>query len=175
MENSEEPKKKRGPGAPKGHPQWKPPGGKGAPMGHPPYEGSGRPEIWTEEKINEIADYFIEYIDLPTSLYFKEFLVWLRQNKDIKLNKCCFPRFSEKNEKFRDAYEYAQLVQECKIVKGGLLKKFDSAMSKFMLCAVHGYTDKQTVEHQGKEIIQIINYSDTDLKTWNEQKPNKGE
>lgn len=146
---------------------------RGAPKGHAPYPGCGCPEAWTKEKVDEIAEWMLDFMELPTTLYFKEFVIWLKQHKGILLNKMSFARFSEKSERFKEVFEYSQMIQEAKIVRGGLLKRLDSNLSKFMLCAVHGFTDKQTVEHQGGEIIQIVNYSEDKLKTWNQEKLDK--
>jgi hypothetical protein len=172
MESKEEPvKRKRG--AQPGHPHWRPPGSKGAPKGHPPYPGGGKPLYWNEERINEIADYFLEFIEEPSTLCFKEFALWLRQNKNIFFNKSYFGLFAERSEKFKEIYEYAQLIQEVKITKGGLLKKLDSQLTKFLLCAVHGYTDKQTIQHEGNDVINIVHYGTQEPKTWNQQQKNK--
>ena len=171
--NEEQPVKRKRGGQP-GHPHYRPPGSKGAPKGHPPYPGcetGGRPKIWTNEKIDEIADYFLEFIELPSTLYFKEFALWLRQNHNIFFNKSYFGLFAEKSEKFKEILEYAHLIQEAKIVKGGLIKKLDSQLSKFMLCAVHGYTDKQTIAHEGNDVINVVHFGKGEPKTWNtEQK-----
>jgi hypothetical protein len=149
----------------------------GPPDGHPPYPGcetGGRPEHWTLEQIDHIADLFLEFIELPTTLYFKEFFTWFRQKEKVILSQRTFYRFIEKSEKFSEIFEYAKVAQESKIARGGMLKKLDSGMCKFMLSAVHGMSDKQTIEHQGNEIIQVINYSDQELKTWKEETKSKG-
>lgn len=172
-EEQEEKPVKRKRGAQPGHPHWRPPGSKGAPKGHPPYPGCGKPLLWTEEKIDEIADYFLEFVELPSTLYFKEFALWLRQNHNLFFNKSYFGLFAEKSEKFKEVYEYAQLIQEAKIAKGGLIKKLDSQMSKFMLCAVHGYTDKQTIQHEGNEAVNIIHFGSKEPATWNDEQKNK--
>jgi len=126
--------------------------------------------IWTKEIIDQIADLFIEFVEDPSTLYFKEFTSWLWKHHGLLLSERSYSRFCERSEKFKAHHDYAKTVQECKIVKGGLVKKLDSQMSKFMLCAVHGFSDKQTIEHQGQETIQVINYGSKELKTWEEQR-----
>lgn len=163
---------KRKQGAQPGHPHYRPPGSNGAPLGHPPYPGcetGGRPEIWTDEMIEKIADYFMEYIEDPANLYFKKFVIWLYRNHNIKIQAQYLSQWAEKNEKFAAALDYARLTQECKIVEGSLIKKFDSGMSKFILSAVHGMSDKQVIEHQGNDVINIIHYGKLNPKTWKEE------
>lgn len=173
MEGKEEIQEKRKRGGQPGHPHYRPPGSPGAPKGHPPYEGGGRPKTWTNEKIDEIADEFMEFIEDPTTLYYKEFVMWLKRKKNILIQSEYISRWSETNEKFKEAYDYAKLVQECKIVKGGLLKKLDSSMAKFMLTAVHGFSDKQVIEHQGNDVINVIHYGKKEPKTWKEESQDK--
>lgn len=166
-----QPKRKRG--AQPGHPHYRPPGSPGAPKGHPPYEGGGRPKIWTDEIIEQIAEYFIEFADDPTFLYYKDFITWLKKNKNIFIPIEYLSRWADSNEKFKEAYDYAKLVQECRIVRGGLLKKLDSGMSKFMLTAVHGFSDKSVIEHQGNDVINVIHYGKKEPKTWKEEAQEK--
>ena len=140
------------------------------PVGHPPYEGSGRSVKWTQEKIEEVAEYFLEFIEDSSCLYYKEFAYWLRVNHNLFFNKAYFTDFSNRSERFKEIHEYAQILQEARIVKGGLIKKLDSQMSKFMLCAVHGYSDKQIISHEGNEVVNVIHYGKKDPKKWKEEK-----
>lgn len=168
-------KRKRG-GQP-GHPHYRPPGSNGAPKGHPPYPGcetGGRPPIWTDEKIEEIADLLIQFMDDPDNIYFKKFINWLKRAKNISIPIEYLSRWSEKNEKFLDAYNYAKIEQETRIVEGCLTKKLDSGMGRFMLAAVHGLSEKQVIEHQGQDIINIVHYGKKPPKTWKEESEIEG-
>lgn len=150
----------------KGHPQYGKP-----PLGHPPYGGEtgGRPKIWTDEKIEEIAEWFMTFMDDPENLYFKEFVIFMRQQKNILIKAEYLSKWAETNERFRDAYDYVKTAQECRILKGGMTKRYDSNLSKYLLSAIHGITDKQIVEHQGNDVINVIHYGQGSPKTWKDE------
>lgn len=146
--------------------------GWGAPKGHPPYNKNGEggaPRFWTDEKIEQIADYFWEYLEEPSSLYFKKFIIWLRRNKKIAIRLEHLSRWSQRNDKFNDVYEYAKLWQECRLVEGGLINKLNPGIVKFMLSAVHGMNEKQVIEHEGRDVINVVHYGDQPPKTWKEE------
>lgn len=149
----------------------------GAPFGHPPYPGcenGGRPAIYTKEYVDELAEDFLEFIELPSSIYFKEFAIWIRQKRNLFFNNRHFTDFAEKSERFKEIYEYAKVVQESKLAKGALIRKLDPQMAKFLLSAAHGMSDKQSIEHTGNDVINVIHYGKKAPKTWkDEQKKEK--
>lgn len=134
-----------------------------------PNNKGGHPIYWTEEKIDKITDYFEEFAALPTSIFLIEFIVFLKKEKGIYLNRCHLPDFCSRNARFKEVYDYVQMSQECKLLKGGTLRKLDASMCKFILSANHGYTDKQVVQHEGNETVQIVNYGTTELKKWKQE------
>jgi len=135
--------------------------------------GAGMPLLWDDERIELFADYFLEFVETPEFIFFKEFCLWIKEKTGDFFSPIYFARFSGQNEKFRTVLEYAKVVQESKIVKGGLTRGFDSQMSKFMLCAVHHYTDRQIVAVEGQVPVSVISYSDTKQKTYLEEKNEK--
>lgn len=146
--------------------------GWGAPKGHPPYNVNGEGGVekyWTNERIEEVAEYFWEYLDEPSSLYFKKFVIWLRRTKKIKIHLEYLSRWADQNEKFKEVYDYAKLWQECRLLEGGLINKLNPGLVKFMLSAVHGMNEKQVVEHEGKDLIRVVHYGDQEPKTWSEE------
>lgn len=140
-----------------------------------PTNKGGAPFKWTDEKIDEIAGYFEEFAELSTSLFLIEFIIYLKKEKNILLNRCHLPDFCNRSQRFKDIYDYVHMSQEAKLLKGGTVKMFDSSMCKFLLSSNHGYTDRHVVQHEGTEPIQIVNYSNKEMKTWNQTKTKSSE
>jgi hypothetical protein len=125
-----------------------------APKGHANYAKApnlgGRPPKFSKEDIEKEAEYFYEWLQEPTSIFFKHFAT-IRGYCAQYLTK-----FAEKNERFREVYNYAKTVQETKLMMGGLFKKLDSGLVKFTMANHHGYSDKQIVISQTNELDSIL-------------------
>jgi hypothetical protein len=117
-----------------------------APRGHAPYAGSetgGRPPKYTSEFIEKEADAFLEWMQKPDSIYYKNFCLergYLPQR---------LSEFAEQNEKFAEVYARAKAWQEGKLVEGGLINVFNPGFTKFVMGNVCGWVDKQETKISG--------------------------
>jgi DNA-packaging protein gp3 len=118
----------------------------GAPRGHSPYSGcetGGRPVIYTDEFIENEADEFKKWMQLPNSIYFKKFA----------LNRGYHPQrlteFASQNQKFSEVYEKAKVWQECKLVEGGLLGDYNAGFTKFVMGNTCGWAEKSQTQVSG--------------------------
>lgn len=91
------------------------------------YGAGGRPKVWTDELIEQEADALIEWLQQPTSVYFKQFCL----ERGYPAQKMSM--WKETNQKFREAYDMAQAWQEIKLVQGGLANKFNSKICGILL------------------------------------------
>jgi hypothetical protein len=111
----------------------------------------GRPPTWTSSIIEREAEEFLKWLKLPSSLYFEEFAV--ERGYPAKY----LSEFSQKNEKFREALEYAHSWQKCKLLRGSLLKKLDGSTARLLLSG-YGVREEQVIEHKGNMNVQVIEY-----------------
>jgi hypothetical protein len=87
----------------------------------------GRPKKWTDEEIEKEADALIEWVQNPTSVYFKQFCL------DRGYAAQRMTEWKETNHKFAEAYQFATSWQEIKLVQGGLGNKFNSKICGLLL------------------------------------------
>jgi hypothetical protein len=99
----------------------------------------GRPEKYTKEVIDDLADEFLEWLKKPNNVWFKDFC--LDKNIDPRL----MTDWAKKSHKFSEAYILAQARQESKLMNGGLFNKMNAGIVKFALVNNHGYNDKKEV------------------------------
>lgn len=143
--------------------------GAGAPKGHPPYPGcetGGRPRIYTEEKLNELAESLSNWVEEAVQSK-SHFLLadWCFENGFIPNN---IPRYTKQSENFNEAYLKAKAWQEHMITKGALFGKLNPRFAQFMLSCHYDWKPKEVVEHQGKETIQVVHYGTQEPKKWSE-------
>jgi hypothetical protein len=117
----------------------------------------GRPLKWTKEAIEAEADLLLEWSKKPSSLYFEEFCV------ERGYPGRYLTEFATENEKFGTTLEHIHTWQKCKLVRGSLLKKLDSGISKLLLSG-YGIKDQQTIEHTGNVTVSIIDYANANKK-----------
>jgi hypothetical protein len=133
----------------------------GAPKGRarPDMEGNkyakgcttnGVPKIYTDDWITEEAKLFREWMQKPDSLYFMSFAVERGYDRQR------FNEFAECNKDFADAYSYAKIWQEQKLVKCGLMNQTNSSLTKFVLQNCHGWAERSTVTHKGKTLASEL-------------------
>lgn len=110
------------------------------PKGHPAYNVNGeggRPEDYTTEVIEKMADELIEWIDSDESHF------WY---KDFCLKKRINPKYmalwAKKNDRFRIALDHAKYMQESRIFKGSMTNNYNSSMSKLALTNWHEWKEK---------------------------------
>jgi hypothetical protein len=108
-----------------------------APKGHPPYSlNGGRPIKYTEEYIENEANELEIWMKKEDSIWFKDFALERGYHPDQLVN------WSKQNETFSCAYNRLKAWQESVLVKGGLKKKYNSAIVAMSLCNNHGWKNK---------------------------------
>ncbi len=102
--------------------------------------------------IDELAEKLLEWMDIEENVFFKDFCVF----HHLDVNRLA--DFARSSEKFKEAMNIARDIQESKFAMGGLKRKYDSGMSKFMLMNHHGYTNKAETKVSGdsKDPIAIF-------------------
>lgn len=95
-----------------------------APKGHIPYAGcekggdlGGRPEKYTQQRIEQEADAFLEWMNLPESIWYKDFALERGYSAEY------LSIWAKSNKRFSQVYKRAKEWQQSKLVKGGLLKQ----------------------------------------------------
>jgi len=124
-----------------------------APKGHPAYPGcekGGKPKKYTTEVVEKFADDLLEWYKIEKNIWFKDFCLENGLHPDYLRD------WSSSNEKFRNAYDLAYLIQESKIFNGSLLNKLNTTMSKMALCNWHGWSDKTETKISGDPINPVI-------------------
>lgn len=113
-----------------------------APKGHAPYNTKGeggRPVTWTDEKIEQMAEEFEQWLKYPNSLFYKDFCLEKFINPDVMVY------WAQRNDRFARALEYSKHIQESRLKKGAIFKNYDVGFTKFLLVNNHGakpYSDK---------------------------------
>lgn len=139
----------------------------GAPKGHPNYNLTGihgAPPKWTEEKLDELADKFLTWIDSKNEhLFIYDF------TKEYKISGKYFYELIKKNKRLSDAYEEFKFKQKELIVKGALCKKFNHNTMVFMMNVNHGIYQKneQTIvsdnKHSFTSVFDIVKGTTKDI------------
>jgi hypothetical protein len=132
-----------------------------APKGHAPYPGcetGGRPKKYTKEFIEREADAFRDWMDDPKSIWYEQFAV--KRGYDPNL----LTIWAKENEKFSGIYKISQAWQKNKLIIGGLLSNFNSAIVKLVLANTIGWTDKQAISGDASSPLACI-YMQIDGKT----------
>ena len=108
-----------------------------APKGHACYfVNEGRSVKYTPEFIENEAKAFLEWMKLPTSLYFKRFAI------DRGYSPQRLTEFAEVNETFAEVYNYAKQWQEVRISEGAMNNELNSSYSKFFMANVCNWREK---------------------------------
>lgn len=69
--------------------------------------------------------------------------------------------YGEQNKEFKDTLEGIKVLQESKLINGGLKGEFNSTIAKLML-SNHGYSEKQEIDHTSSDesmkpsVIKIV-------------------
>ena len=135
-----------------------------APKGHKPYLGSekgGRPIKYTTAFIEAEADAFEAWMRQEDSLWYKDFALERGYLPDQ------LSEWAKTNEKFSRVYKKSQEWQQSKLVKGGLLNKFNAGFTKFVMGNTCGWSDKQQIAGDAVNplafLLQGIDGSSKDL------------
>ena len=102
------------------------------------HEKSG-PDKYTDDWLEAEALAFEEWMQRPDSVFFKSFAIE-RGYSPQRL-----AEFADKSKVFSEVYEKAKAWQECRLAVGGLTKKFEPSLTKFLLANQHGYREKSEV------------------------------
>lgn len=117
-------------------------------MGGP---GSGRvSEKWTPALLEALADELDAWTERKGSLWLKDFC----RSFDIPTRD--FEAIFSRTEKSKRAYERAKDWQESLLIKGGLLKKFDSSFTKFVLSNAIGWSERKRIEGELGFLLQEV-------------------
>lgn len=115
-------------------------------------KGNKAAEKWTEEDATKLGNELIEWMySSADNIFFEEFLLGKRLYRGkIRKLRDRFPSFGI-------LIEEAKQIQENKIVKGGLKRKFSEGMSKFLLINNHdGYSEKKDINLGGQVNNPVI-------------------
>lgn len=111
---------------------------------------AGRPLKYTDEVLDKLALSLIAWVkECRRKDEFRLLSEWCFDND---FSPFYFKRYTEKNDNFREAYEWAKAFQEHQVAKGGLSKKFDPRFSQFFLGCQHGWRSKDDAEQQKRDL-----------------------
>lgn len=128
----------------------------GAPKGHLPYNVNGeggRPREWTDEKIEAEADAFEQWMNKPSSIYFKKFAL------ERGYDPCYFAEWVTINKRFAQVFRKVKAWQEARLAEGGLTSEFNGGFTKFVMSNICQWQEKSIVEHKEIPPTQSVDYS----------------
>jgi hypothetical protein len=121
-----------------------------APKGHEPYPGcekGGRPPRFD---IEGEADAFEAWMQREDSIWYKDFALERGYLPDQ------LSEWARKNEKFARVYKKSQEWQQSKLLKGGLLNKFNAGFCKFVMGNTCGWYEKQQISGDSANPLQFL-------------------
>jgi hypothetical protein len=121
-----------------------------APKGHEPYPGcekGGRPPRFD---IEEEAEAFEAWMQRDDSLWYKDFALERGYLPDQ------LSEWSKKNEKFARVYKKSQEWQQSKLLRGGLLNKFNAGFCKFVMGNTCGWYEKQQISGDAGNPLEFL-------------------
>lgn len=124
-----------------------------APKGHAPYKGcekGGRPTKYTKDFIENEADAFVVWMKREKSIWYKDFALERGYLPDQ------LSEWAKVNEKFSRVYKQSQEWQQSLLIKGGLLSKFNSNITKLVLGNTCGWTDKQQIAGDPRQPLEFL-------------------
>ena len=148
-----------------------------APKGHACYfVNEGRSVKYTPEFIENEAKAFLEWMKLPTSLYFKRFAID-RGYSPQRMNE-----FAEVNETFSEVFRFAKEWQEVRVSEGAMTQELNAGFSKFFMANVCNWREKTETtlsgnsqnplsfvlgmdNPQAKELIPMVEEQQVEYKT----------
>jgi len=119
-----------------------------APKGHPNYntEGHGRPPKYSKEDIERYAEKFKAWLIDPSHVWFKDFAL------DHDFDPDYLSEWADENENFRGVYRQAKHRQISRLVNGGLLSAYNSAIVKLVLGNAHGWSERTETKLSGDAV-----------------------
>lgn len=118
----------------------------GAPKGHAAYNVNGEggcPPTYTVEFLDKLADKLDIWIKDEKNIWIKDFL------NDNYLDCDLADVFNKRSKRFRLAHKHAMSIQESRIFKRALERRYDGTMARFGLMNNHGWSEKSKTEISG--------------------------
>lgn len=124
-----------------------------APKGHDAYNKNGeggRPKKYTSEFIEKEAEAFEEWMKSKSSLWYEDFAM------DRGYDPHLLSLWAKENERFSSVYARSQVWQKSLLIRGGLLNKFNSSITKLVLANTSGWTDRQQLSGDSANPLQFL-------------------
>ena len=120
--------------------------------------GKGRPKIWDDDAIAEMAQRLRDFVKADTGIYLNSFCV------QEKINHQCLSEWAAINKDFSDALDEAKHWQEEKFIMKSLTREWDGAFAKYAMArtcgdkwkASYDMPESTTVEHIGTVTINKV-------------------
>ena len=116
--------------------------------------GKGAPQRYTDSWIEQEAEEFMKWMQLPDSVFFKSFAV----ERGYHPNR--LQEFANSNKVFSGVLELAKAWQESKLVNYGLFNRVNCGMAKFCLSNHHGYAEKNQVAVDKVPLVEALSNID---------------
>ncbi len=115
-----------------------------------------RPKIWTDEAISEEAYALEEWYQRKDTFYLKDFCI----ERGYSAQK--MSEFANVSEHFSEALRISKMVQESRLVKGGLLNKFNASIVSLTLKNVSGFRDRfdDSKDDNHEALVKISEFID---------------
>ena len=94
--------------------------------------GKGRPKVWTDDAISEMANRLRDFIKRDDGVYLNSFCVEEKINPDL------LSEWAQSNEDFRGAYKEAKVWQENKFIRKSLSKEWDGGFARYVMARTCG-------------------------------------
>jgi DNA-packaging protein gp3 len=124
----------------------------------PPKRKVGRPTKYTPEVLEVMGAKLLRWFGAKKNLWLKDFA---HQNG---MHWSQLSELAEKSEEFSHALKTAKEMQEAKLFRAGLSKKYNASMAIFALKNVAGWRDKQEVDYTGAFSVNIAAARSSELK-----------
>lgn len=98
---------------------------------------SGRKPKWDDSAIEAAAEDLLLWLEDENNLWFRDWAIGSGLYPEV------LSRWSTKNAVFRQAMAVAEMVQEARLVRGGLLNKFNSRIVALCLEHRHNWASRQ--------------------------------
>ncbi len=113
---------------------------------------SGPPVKYPDHALEDFGRALLEWMDIEDNVFLKDFCVFHHLYQDD------LAKFARRSEFFKNCLNIAKDIQESKFAMGGLKRKYDPSMARFMLMNHHGYSSKAETKVSGdaKDPIAIF-------------------
>lgn len=111
---------------------------------------------WSDETIQLIIDGLIEWLlKDPDNIFIGEFLV-----NEVGISSLRFLEKLRERPYLGKEYRKVKDIQEYKLLKDGLLKRYDSSLVKFVLSNKFNYAEKAEIDFKGVNLKELISFDD---------------